>query len=253
MKTYRNLILILLILFIGCDSSRQPDTAGSNPPAPGFNEAGSDDQAIEIADQVMAAMGGKKAWENTRCIEWNYFGNREHIWDKRSGMVRINYLNEDQQAVINTRNMEGEVRINGEMITQPDSLSKYLDRAYKTWINDSYWLVMPYKLKDSGVTLKYMGEDTTQNGAPSHILQLTFEEVGVTPENKYHVWVDRDSHLVTQWAFFRENSMEEPNFITPWSAYNKYGDILLSAGRGDRQLSDIAVHDKVPEGVFSLN
>ena len=245
MKILIYLTSMLLILVFACDSDR-------NQASPGFNEAASDEQAIEIADQVMAAMGGKKAWENTRCIEWNFFGNRQLIWDKKTGRVRINYLKEDQQAVINVRNMEGSVKKDGEMVTHPDSLSKYLDQAYRTWINDSYWLVMPYKLKDSGVTLKYIGEDTTMSGNSAHVLQLTFEEVGVTPQNKYHVWVDKESNLVTQWAFFRENSMEEPNFITPWADYNKYGDIMLSGGRGDRRLSDIAVHSKVPDDVFLL-
>jgi hypothetical protein len=249
MKILIYLFSMLLVLAIACDSGKNK---GSNPPAPGFNEAASDEKAIEIADQVMAAMGGRKAWKNTRCIEWNFFGNRELIWDKKTGLVRVNYLNEDQQAVINIHNMKGSVRKDGEMITQPDSLAKYLDRAYRTWINDSYWLVMPYKLKDSGVTLKYIGEDTTQDGNAAHVLQLTFNEVGVTPQNKYHVWVDQDSNLVTQWAFYRENSMDEPNFITPWAEYNKYGDILLSGDRGDRKLSDIAVHEKVPDGIFTL-
>ena len=44
---------------------------------------------------------------------------------------------------------------------------------------------MPYKLKDSGVTLKYKGQDTLETGHPAEKLQLTFEEVGKTPENKY--------------------------------------------------------------------
>ena len=223
-----------------------------NPAAPGFNKAGSDEEAIEIADKVMEAMGGRKAWDQSRCIEWDFFGSRKLIWDKKTGMVRINYHNEDQQAVINIHTREGQVRKNGELITQPDSLSKYLDQAYRTWINDSYWLVMPYKLKDSGVTLKYLGEDNTRNGDLAYKLQLTFESVGVTPQNKYNIWVDQKSHLVTQWAFFRENSMDEPNFITPWTDYKQYGGILLSGDRGDRKLTDIAVLDRIPEEIFTL-
>ncbi len=242
-----NIIFLLLAILTACQTSQN-----ANPPSPGFNETESDVKAIEVADRVMEAMGGRKAWDQTRCIEWDFFGSRKLIWDKKTGLVRINYHNEDQQAVININTHEGQVRKNGEMITQPDSLSKYLDRAYRTWINDSYWLVMPYKLKDSGVTLKYLGEDTTRNGAIAFKLQLTFEEVGVTPQNKYHVWVDQDSHLVTQWAFFREYSMDEPNFITPWAEYKKYGEILLSGNRGERQLTDIAVLDRIPEGIFTL-
>ena len=45
-----------------------------NPPAKGFNAAGSDAKAVAIADQVMEAMGGRKAWDATRYITWNFLG-----------------------------------------------------------------------------------------------------------------------------------------------------------------------------------
>jgi len=259
MKTLLISLLSVLLSITACqikknDSQENTPSATEvkNPPAPGFNAAGSDIKAIEIADMVMEAMGGREAWDNTRCIEWNFFGSRTLIWDKKSGKTRIDYHNEDQQAVINIQTKEGKIRKDGVMITNPDSLSKYLERAYHVWINDSYWLLMPFKLKDSGVTLKYIGEDTTLNGNTAYKLQLTFEDVGVTPQNKYHVWIDKESNLVSQWAFFREFSMDEPNFINPWTDYNKYGEILLSGNRGERQLTDIAIHEKIPEGIFSL-
>jgi hypothetical protein len=166
--------------------------------------------------------------------------------------VRIDYLNDDQHAVINVKTQEGEVLKDGVKISNPDSLNKYLERAYRAWINDSYWIVMPFKLKDTGVTLKYLGEDTTQAGDEAYKIQLTFEKVGVTPQNKYHVWVDKDRKLVTQWAFFREYTMDEPNFITPWGDYQQYGAILLSGDRGDRDITDISVHQEIPEDVFTL-
>ena len=40
-------------------------------------------------------------------------------------------------------------------------------------------------------TLKYIGQDTTQAGVPSEVLQLTFQNVGNTPDNMYQVWVDQ--------------------------------------------------------------
>ena len=47
-----------------------------NPAAEGFNMEGSDPKAISIADEVMTAMGGRKNWNNTRYITWNFFGAR---------------------------------------------------------------------------------------------------------------------------------------------------------------------------------
>ena len=138
---------------------------------------------------------------------------------------------------------------NGQEVT--DSLDVYLQRGYEMWVNDSYWLVMPYKLKDSGVTLKYLREDTTQKGERADVIGLAFEEVGVTPQNVYEVWIDTDSKLVTQWAFYPDSSAQDPRFITPWANYEKYGEILLSGNRGQYELSDIEVLESVAEGTFT--
>ena len=63
---------------------------------------------------------------------------------------------------MNIHSMKGKVKMGGEELSHPDSLSKYLEKGKNMWINDSYWLVMPYKLKDSGVTLKYVGEEENE-------------------------------------------------------------------------------------------
>ena len=35
--------------------------------------------------------------------------------------------------------------------------------AYGTWVNDTYWLLMPYKMKDPGVMLAHDGEPKEGN------------------------------------------------------------------------------------------
>jgi len=39
-----------------------------------------------------------------------------------------------------------------------DSLTKLMASAKRMWTNDTYWMLMPYKLRDPGVILKYDGE-----------------------------------------------------------------------------------------------
>lgn len=110
---------------------------------------------------------------------------------------------------------------------------------------------MPFKLKDSGVTLKYLGDGETTKGEASDLLQLTFSGVGVTPDNKYHVWVDKKSRLVTQWAYFEKFTDEKPKIVSLWADYEKYGNILLSGSRGERgTMTPIEVLEKAPEGMF---
>ncbi|MEZ4988583.1 MAG: hypothetical protein R2795_26775 [Saprospiraceae bacterium] len=185
----------------------------SNPAAAGFNKSASDPEAIAIADQVMQAMGGRTAWNNTRYIYWNFFGSRQLLWDKFTGNVRIDIPKENTVLQIHLHSNTGKAMVRGQVMTEPDSIAYYLDRAKSIWINDSYWLVMPFKMKDSGVTLKYLGKGNTEEGAKADIVQLTFEEVGRTPDNKYHVYVEETSRLVTQWKFLK--TIRTPHLVSP--------------------------------------
>lgn len=209
-------------------------TAFDNPPLPGFNTTASDAKAISIADEVMRAMGGRQAWDDTRYLSWNFFNRRKLLWDKHAGICRIDWVANPLSIVVNLNEGTGRVSLNGIEQNHPDSLAKYLDMGKKVWINDAYWLVMPFKLKDSGVTLKYLGNAQTESGEASDLLQMTFAGVGVTPDNKYHVWVDKKTRLVTQWAYFPKFSDTTPVIVNAWGAYKRCGHILLSTERGSR-------------------
>ena len=236
------LFLLVFVLFQACQSgSAGHDAAGTaggtagevadeNPAAADFDAANSDPDAIRIADEVMKAQGGRANWDRTRFLGWNFFGRRHLLWDKLTGNVRI--TTEGTTYLVNVNDGTGKVMKDGEEVTHPDSLAKYVEQGKNIWINDSYWLVMPYKLKDSGVTLKYLGQDTTLAGKSADILQLTFKQVGVTPNNMYWVYADADTRLITQWDFFTNATDEAPRFSTPWNDYNKHGDIQLSGDRG---------------------
>ena len=210
----------------------------------------SDPQAIEIADDVMEAMGGRAAWDQTKILSWDFFGNRHLIWDKSTGNVRIDFP-DSTVYLINVEDGSGKAFRKGIEIEHPDSLAQELDRAKRIWINDSYWLVMPFKLKDSGVTLKLMGLEENMAGGTCHVLQLTFKEVGVTPQNRYLVYVDTTSNLVNQWAFYRNASQDTANFVLPWDNYQAYGGIMLADSRGERKLNDVAVFESLPEEIFT--
>ena len=226
--------------------------AETNPASPGFNATASDPEAIALADQIMQAMGGRAAWDATRYISWNFFGARQLLWDKETGRVRIDVPQDETVYLIDIDEpIAGQVFRAGEPLTQPDSLVKYAQQGKSIWINDAYWLVMPYKLKDSGVTLHYAGTGNNQAGEESEIIELTFENVGDTPQNKYRIYVNPISNMVTQWDYFANASDAEPRFSLPWQNYQPYGKIMLSGDRGERQLTDIAVYTDVPDAAFT--
>ncbi|MEQ9048911.1 MAG: hypothetical protein RLP11_01310 [Marinoscillum sp.] len=236
----------------GDDASGEPTeiVVYNNPPADGFDIEGSTPHAIVMADQIMNAMGGREKWDQTNVISWNFLGVRTLLWDKANNKVRIDIPSSKMVIALDLNDMTGSVWKDKVKYMQPDSISKYLEQGRKMWINDSYWLVMPFKLKDSGVTLTYVGEDTTRQGARADVLRLTFKNVGVTPDNAYDVWVDFDTRLIQQWAYYKEATQEEPNFVLPWTDYKDYDGLLLSGERGDSDLTEIKVLKTVPKGAF---
>jgi len=242
-----SVILLSMIILLSCSSTVRRQIS-SNPPAPGFNLASSDVKALAIADEVMEKLGGRENWDKTRYLTWRLFGRRLHVWDKLTGDARIESKNLIVLMNVNTKS--GRAWQDRQEITHPDSLKKALEKGYDFWINDSYWMFMPYKLKDSGVTLKYYGEGKMADSSAADILTLTFENVGITPQNKYLVYVDKTTRLVGQWDFFESASDTKPEISTPWKNWQKFGNILLSDGRGRGKHSDLAVLDELPASIF---
>jgi hypothetical protein len=221
----------------------------ANPAQAGFNHAESDARAIAVADATMAAMGGREAWDNTRHITWRFFGFRLHVWDKFTGAHR--FETDELTVLSNLNDGTGRAWREGEEITNAEALAEAISSAKDAWINDAYWLVMPYKLKDSGVTLKYVGAQTDPAGAMSDVLQLTFQDVGRTPDNKYHVFVNQTTGLVSHWLFWPKFTDTESRDLGPWTDWTRHGDILLASGRGQRAHTDIGVFDTLPDSVYT--
>lgn len=249
----KHLLYLTLLLVFACSSPKPQEEPSEpkveNPAAEGFNKS-SDAKAIAIADKTMKAMGGRENWDNTRFFYWNFFGVRTLLWDKFSGDVRIEYLKEDKKVIVNEKTGLGKVWKDGTLLENQDSINFYVQKGKEAWINDSYWLVMPFKLKDSGVTLSYISEDTTMEGEGSDVIRLTFDQVGVTPQNAYNVWVSKEDDFVKQWAWYVNAADTAARFTLPWGNYQKMGDIFLSDDRGGRDLTEVKVLSEVPEGVF---
>lgn len=236
--------LALAALFVALVAS-----AAANTPQEGFNLTESDAEAIKIAAAAMEASGGRDAWDAERHVTWRFFGNRLHVWDKFTGNHR--FENKDLTVLSNLNSGEGRAWREGTEITDAEELAEALRSAEGAWINDSYWLVMPFKLLDTGVTLKYVGEQEDPNGNACDALQLTFQEVGRTPDNKYHVFVDRETKLVTHWLFWRNFDDEESRDLGPWTDYQRHGDVLIAHGHGQRGHTDIAIMDDLPASVYT--
>jgi len=240
--------------------SQPASSSEENPPANAFNVRESDARAIELADLTMRKMGGREAWDSVRYVTW-YFtpSERRYIWDRVRNIVRLEHVTADPEdetkaaagvLVFDLLKLTGRYWINGEEVEEQGRIAGMCQTGRNTWINDSYWLFMPYKLKDSHVTLKYQGELAMNNGKMAEVIELTFDGVGLTPNNLYNVYISKETGLVEQWDFYGSQNDQAPRFQLPWKDWRRHGPVLLSGNREQLFLKDIAVFEDLPDFVW---
>lgn len=225
----------------------------------------SDPKAVALADRVMERLGGREAWQATRYLRFDFAVEREgktlmrraHSWDRRSGRYRVEATDEEGRPVVvlmNLHTKQGKAWVGGEPATG-EALEKLLESGYAWWVNDSYWLLMPYKMRDDGVVLTDAGLEAGQGGTWEKVL-LTFEGVGLTPKDKYWVFVNRKTGFVDRWEFVLKGA-DTPPVPWNWSGWKPYGSIQLADERvntndGTRILFPVLdVPASVPDAVFT--
>jgi hypothetical protein len=226
--------------------------------------AASDPKATAVADRLLQALGGESAWNATRYLRFDFavdrggktLMRRAHTWDKWSGRYRVSGKDKDGRDLVVTMNVntrEGSATVAGAPLAG-DALRKSLEDAYAWWVNDTYWLLMPYKLRDPGVSLAYVGEQKRGSDAWDELL-LTFDNVGLTPKDRYWVFVNRATGLVDRWEFVLKGE-KTPPVPFEWKGWKACGRIQLADERvspkdGTRiYFPVLEAPEAVPEGTF---
>lgn len=211
-----------------------------------------DEKAIALAKRIEDASGGKENWDKVHYISFDYFGSRYWFWDKFKNRYRVESERRKFRIAGSIDGIETHLWLKGVEVTDADSMLKYKDYAYKAWINDMYWLILPFKLLDPGVYLDYVGECQFDSTHHATCFDMTFQNVGVTPENKYRIYVDTLMNNIIFWDHFQNKNDSLPSLSNPWTDYKQYGNIRLAGGRGDtRGLESIELYDHLPDQVFT--
>jgi hypothetical protein len=164
-----------------------------------------DPKAVAIANAMQQAMGGMEAWNAARFVRFDFKVNiggetkadRSHLWDKQTGRYRLEQKN--RVVLMNMADKQGTVYEDGKKLEGP-AAAKAIEGAYGAYINDFYWLAMPWKWLDQGVNLRYLGQKA-QGGENCDVVELTFGKVGLTPGDRYQAFVSPKSHLMTHWDY----------------------------------------------------
>lgn len=228
--------------------------------APAPAESANDPRADKVVARMTEALGGP-AWEKVRYVSVSFAGRRRHWWDRHTGRHRVEGTNREGQSYVVLSNVNDAGKGAGTVLlagAEPpaEEKTKLIESAYGAWVNDFYWLLVPFKLHDPGVNLAYEGE-TTADGALCDKLKMTFEKVGLTPGDTYWLMVDRTSGLLLHWEYVLEGQQPPPT-MWRWQGWQRYGPgVMLSGERvmadGSRtlKLEQIALPDSLPDAVFT--
>ena len=203
----------------------------------------SDPRAVAVADRVMKALGGQKRWNDLPGLRWTFGSSvgdtvrssRRHAWNKRTNWHRVEGKTRAGQAFCFIHRVgtgQGMAWMDG-VPNEGDSLTKLLKRAQSLWINDTYWMLMPYKLRDPGVMLAYDGE-AQEAGATYDKIALSFDHVGETPGDHYWVYVNRANDRVERWEMVLQDDQPPPRAYT-WEGWEQHDGLWFpTAHRQDK-------------------
>ena len=221
-----------------------------------------DPKAVELAETMMKTMGGQDAWMKAHFVRYDFrvtvdgktVLNRAHLWDKMTGRYRIDGKTKDGKPAVtlfNINDKKGTVYVAGKLV-QGGEAEKGLQDAYGAFINDMYWLSMPWKWLDMGVNLKYAGQK--QLGAKTYdVVELTFGKVGLTPGDRYFAYVSPQTHLMEHWEYTLQSGTKD---AWDWD-YASSGGVTLASDHNstDRKkninMGSVQVTGQVDESLFT--
>ena len=104
------------------------------------------------------------------------------------------------------------------------------------FINDTYWLLMPFYLvwSEEGYERAVTYRDTMPiSGAIGTKVTVQYRaEGGYTPGDAYDLFVD-DDYRLREWVF-RKGGQPKPSMVMDWSGYETHGGLVLPTDhRGD--------------------
>lgn len=167
-----------------------------------------------LAQEVWKASGGEN-WERVKRIRFTFvveqdgkaLAHAEHDWDVAAGKDHVKWKDKDVTVDLMNPAQDGDGKA-----------------GYARWVNDSYWLLAPLKLRDPGVTTTEGGAKEAE-GASGPTLQLSFGKVGLTPTDKYLFYLDPQTKLPRAWDYIPESG---EGMHATWEKYQNFGGLQLA-------------------------
>jgi len=266
--------LACTLLLVGACASEPPSNdAPADEPVLALDTTTIDSKADSLAKRLMEAHGAR-AWASASLLRFDFAVDRgegagpprRHLWNRQTGAYRLEWTGGQDSTYVALLDVDemsdglpaGTVYLNGSEVTgAADSTRR--QQAYRSFINDTYWLLAPLKVFDPGVNRSYVADSST---AEHDVLHLSFGDVGLTPGDEYWMFVDKETGRLDRWAFHLQSMPED----APAARFNWTGVDTLQAPAGPVYLAtekpslgspatlytrNLSLPDTPPDGAFS--
>lgn len=258
-------LFLSALLAAGCAGESAPEvSATADAEVPSLET-----RADSVAMQLYEALGGPEAWQSLPYLRFTFAVGQEgerqpvahHLWNRQTGDYRLEWeegSDSSYVALFNTDTQEGQVYLNGESVDSSEN-DELLEQAYRRFINDTYWFLAPVKVFDEGVRRAYVADSSD---AETDVIRLTFEDVGLTPGDRYWLYVDEETGMLDRWAFHLQGMPEDasPRF-SRWTGYETLsapaGSVRVATrkeavgGDGAIYTDNVEAPTDVPEALFT--
>ncbi|WP_436515401.1 hypothetical protein [Ekhidna sp. To15] len=162
------LLIIGVLVYLFVDESVPSGTKGQD--------------AEQLADEMLMALN-KPGFDTIAIIRFTYPGGHSYEWNKAENKVRVQWEANDVFLDLNRP-------------TEEFSTLEY--EGYEYFLNDSFWLIAPFKVRDNGVVRSSVEVDDGRG------LLVTYTTGGVTPGDSY-MWILDENGFPKAWKLWTSN------------------------------------------------
>jgi hypothetical protein len=202
MKPY--IALVIFLLAAAPAISTAEESANNLPP---------------VAVDLWKASGGDN-WSKVKEIDFNFvveqdgkqLFNAAHRWNVAAMTDAVKWKDKEGKDHDVTANLS-KPATEGEEKT-----------AFARWVNDSYWLLAPLKIRDKGVKVE-AGGPKDLGGTSVETINLSFDSVGLTPTDHYVLYIDPQTKLPKAWDYIPATGT---GMQATWEKFQNFGGLNLA-------------------------